>query len=506
MNFFQAILLGIVQGITEFLPISSSAHLVILPYLLGWNIPNEQAFPFDVLVQLGTLLALIIYFRQDLLDLVQSFFSGIKSRQPFKESGSRLVWLIILATIPAGLAGLFLKDLVEQAFGSPAMTAFFLFGTAFLLIIAEVLDKRTKELSKLKWHNALIIGAFQALSIFPGISRSGACISAGMIQNLHRKDASRFAFLMAIPVMLAAGLLGMIDLLKLQNLGQFLPILAVGFLISAIVGYFVIHWLLRFVSQHSLLPFAIYCIIVGIIVLTFNLLLPGSTPSATSSNTAESIYVDSNLDWLIPFATTCNKTVANSSFGIRRIVNIQQDFSSIHYLGYSLPSTENATTFLLGYEKLLVVVSPQNPLEQLTRQQVQQIFSGQTTTWADFAASCPECSANMESSTVAQQAIQNWVYPSNSQLQIVIDSYLQGKPTSDAFLAPTPKILREAIQINPSAIGFLPSRWLDLSVKTVNLLASDSQQLQLPVLASLAHQPDQILTSFLLCLQSSLSK
>lgn len=267
MSLLQAIILGIIQGLTEFLPVSSSAHLVIAPYLFGWNIPEEQIFPFDVLVQLGTLVAVIIYFRKDLIEVVQHFIQGLVQRRPFENPQSRLGWLIILATIPAGLFGVLIKDSVEAVFNSPAASGLFLLVTAALLVAAERIGCRNRPLNQLNWTDALWMGLAQALAIFPGISRSGSTMAAGMARHLDRPSAARFSFLMSIPIMLAAGLLTGLDLVEIPNLVEFLPIVAVGFVTAAVVGYLSIHWLLSYLMRHSLSAFAAYCAALGVVVL-----------------------------------------------------------------------------------------------------------------------------------------------------------------------------------------------------------------------------------------------
>jgi undecaprenyl-diphosphatase len=267
MNFFQAIILGIIQGVTEFLPISSSAHLVILPFLFGWHFPEEQIFPFNVLVQVGTLVAVIIYFWRDLLEIIQAVIKALIARQPFATLQARQGWYLVLATIPAGAAGLLLKDTIEAAFKSPQISAGFLFGTAALLVIAERIGKRNRDLTSIKWLDALFMGLAQILSLFPGISRSGATIAGGMSRHLDRKSAARFSFFMAVPVFLAAGVLGVVDLLAVPNLDSFLPVMATGFITAAIVGYFAIHWLLGFLARRSLYPFAIYCVAFALLTL-----------------------------------------------------------------------------------------------------------------------------------------------------------------------------------------------------------------------------------------------
>ncbi len=273
MTILQAIILGIVQGLTEFLPVSSSAHLVLLPYLAGWNLDQGFAFVFDVLVQSGTLAAVIFYFRKDLLEIIKAWLQGIKQRQLFANENSRMGWYLILATIPAGLAGLLLKDKVEAAFSNPVITAVFLFFTSILLVGAEMYHRQVeragtgKSLGKMTVADAVVVGIFQALSIFPGISRSGATISGGIFRKMDRRGAARFAFLMSIPIMLAAGVLGVKDLLDVPNLGQMVVLIAVGFILAGVVGYLVIRWFIGYLRGKSLLPFAAYCAVLALVVV-----------------------------------------------------------------------------------------------------------------------------------------------------------------------------------------------------------------------------------------------
>ncbi len=271
MTYIQAFILGIVQGITEFLPISSSGHLVIVPYLMGWKFPTEQIFPFNVLIQVGTLLAVIIYFWKDLFTIISDFISGVLSSTPFGPK-TRLGWLLILATIPAVIGGLLFKNLVETAFQSIVATAIFLLLTAVILFLADRFGKNQKSLSDLRWNHAIIIGLFQMAAIFPGVSRSGSTIAGGVLQNLNRKDSARFSFLLSIPVMLGAAALSLKDLFAVSDLSSFLPVLLVGFITSAIVGYAAIHWLLRFLQNHRLRIFAIYCTAVGVALFVTTLI------------------------------------------------------------------------------------------------------------------------------------------------------------------------------------------------------------------------------------------
>ncbi len=267
MTFIQSIILGFIQGITEFLPISSSAHLVLTPYFFNWNIPPEQVFPFDVLVQLGTILAVIVYFWNDLWAILSGWVTALLNKKPFETQNARMGWYVILASVPAGLLGVLVKDQVEAVFHSEISTAIFLFLTAVFLCVAEWLGKRTRDMEKITWLDALIIGIFQGISLLPGVSRSGATITGGMLRNLNRSDAARFSFIMSVPVMLGAGLVSIPDLVEVPNLAGFLPVILTGFVVAAIVGYLAIRWLLSFLRSRSLFWFAGYCVLLGTVTL-----------------------------------------------------------------------------------------------------------------------------------------------------------------------------------------------------------------------------------------------
>jgi len=271
MTFLQSIILGIIQGLTEFLPVSSSAHLVLFPYWLSWNIPATDAFIFNVLVQLGTLLAVIIYFWHDLLGIIKSMVSGVIHQQLFKDPDARLGWLVVLATIPAGIAGLFLKDTVEAAFSSPVATALLLLLTALMLILSEKVSKSIRRSPTPGPKDAIIIGLFQALSIFPGVSRSGSTITGGLLRGMDRSAAARFSFLMSIPIMSAAGVVALLDMATIPNLLTFLPVMTAGFIAAVVVGLLSIKWLMAYIRSHSFMVFAIYCFLVSIFTLVLSI-------------------------------------------------------------------------------------------------------------------------------------------------------------------------------------------------------------------------------------------
>jgi undecaprenyl-diphosphatase len=267
MTLLQAIILGIVQGLTEFIPVSSSGHLVLVPHFLGWHFPEEQKFIFDILVQWGTLFSVFIYFWKDLTSIAKTFSQGILQKKPFTDPDARMGWYLIVATLPAVVFGLLGKNLIEHAFASAKMTGYFLFLTAVLLVIAETVGRRNRSIEKITWLDSLLIGLSQVLALLPGVSRSGATIAGGMTRHLDRSAATRFSFLMSVPVMLGAGVLALKDLAELPGLSDFLLPLLAGFLAALIFGYIAIRWLIAYLSRHSLYLFAGYCTVLGLIVI-----------------------------------------------------------------------------------------------------------------------------------------------------------------------------------------------------------------------------------------------
>ncbi len=262
MNLFHALILGIIQGLTEFIPVSSTAHLLIGQQL--FNIPADEAmFSFLVIVQLGTLISLFAFYWKDLVSILKATFD-FRRATPERNLGI----YIVVATIPALLAGYLLRDAVEALFETPLLQASIrLFSAATLLTLAEVLTRKNRTLDSMTWLDALIVGLFQIIAVFPGASRSGSTITGGLFRGFDRVSAARFAFLMSVPVLLAAGGYEMLDVLQMPNLGNFLPLLAVGFVTAAVVGWFAIKWLIDYLSKRSLYVFAGYCAAAGTICL-----------------------------------------------------------------------------------------------------------------------------------------------------------------------------------------------------------------------------------------------
>jgi undecaprenyl-diphosphatase len=263
MDLIEATLLGIIQGVTEFLPISSSGHLILGRHLLGIQQESQAAFIFDVLVQMGTWLAVVFYYRKDLAAIATDMLRGLRG-QPAPQA--RLGWLIALATLPAVLVGLLIKDSVANDLAGLQLSGIFLVANAALLLLAEWIGKRARTVDSATSRDAVVIGGFQALALLPAVSRSASALAGGMVSNFTRAEAARFAFLMAVPILPAAALVAFLDLGVLPNGDTLALPLIIGFIASAVVGYLSIRWLLRYLSTRSLIPFAVYCLLLGSIV------------------------------------------------------------------------------------------------------------------------------------------------------------------------------------------------------------------------------------------------
>jgi len=273
LNLLESIILAIVQGLTEFLPISSSAHLLMVPWLFGWQAPP---FVFDTSLHLGTLVAILIYFRKDLINLFFSFFRVLKTRNLKNDQDGKLAVGIFIGTIPAGLVGLFFEDTIEAKFHSPYVIGVTLILLGIILWLVDKKSKKEKGLDKIGIKEAVLIGCAQALALIPGTSRSGITMTAALLGNFDRETSARFSFLLATPITLAAGLYKLKDLLEIPMTQDIIINFTVGFIVSAISGYLCIKYLIKFLQKNSFAIFAIYRIIIGLILLIFVAPLIGS--------------------------------------------------------------------------------------------------------------------------------------------------------------------------------------------------------------------------------------
>jgi undecaprenyl-diphosphatase len=260
----QVVILGIIQGLTEFLPISSSAHLVLVPYFLKWEYPPVA---LDAALHFGTFLAILIYFFPEILKILKGLAGSLNPRAKKTSEDkfySSLFWWIVIGTIPAVAVALLFQSQIEATFKAATIPAVFLLFTGVLLALTDTFSNPSRNLGSLNSFKALLIGLFQALSLFPGVSRSGATISGGLTVGLKREEAARFSFLLSLPVVLGATILE-VPSLSWERIspGNFL----IGILVSGIVGMLAIHFFLKLVKRTRLIWFAIYCWLFGIFSL-----------------------------------------------------------------------------------------------------------------------------------------------------------------------------------------------------------------------------------------------
>ena len=264
MTAIKSIILGIVQGLTEFLPVSSSGHLVIFQKLLKFNDPGVL---FEIAVHLGTLVAVIIYFRKDIWEIIQSIFNWRKDAPENIKYAHHLLFHLIIASVITAIIGFAFKDTFESLFENTVLVGFMLIITGSILFASDKIRNTTKK--KMSVPSSLLVGLAQSIAIIPGISRSGATISAGIFTGRTRNLAARFSFLLSIPAILGATLLKIKDMQSAMSSSEVVLNFILGGMVAAIVGYFAISFLLKMIEQAKLFYFSIYCWIIGIITIFF---------------------------------------------------------------------------------------------------------------------------------------------------------------------------------------------------------------------------------------------
>jgi len=256
-DYLHAIFLALLQGFTEFLPISSAAHLILAPRLLGWD---DQGLAFDVAVHVGSLAAVLAYFRLPLAPMVGGWFGSLRGRPA--TPASRLAWAVILGTVPAGLAGLAFKPLVETTLRSPGVIAFTTVVFGLLLGAADWRARGQRQLDSIGWRDWLLVGVAQALALIPGTSRSGITMTAGLFAGMTRESAARYSFLLAVPIVALAGMLDAVELVQ-AGAGVAWGVLALGTAVSGLAAYLCIHYFLKLIERIGMWPFVVYRLFLG---------------------------------------------------------------------------------------------------------------------------------------------------------------------------------------------------------------------------------------------------
>ena len=271
LDIFFAALAGVIQGLTEFLPISSSGHLVLFHDFFDFDLPDNVAF--DVVLHLGTLMALLLFFWRDVIRYILAFFKSFVHWDIRSDIDQRLAWYLLIATVPGVIAGALWEDMIDTALRNTTVVAWMMIIIGIILFFADRWSKQQRTLSSISLSGAIGIGVAQALALVPGVSRSGITIIAGLAQKLNREAAARFSFLLSMPIVAGAGAKKMVDLLTSSNdLAGERIVLATGFVTSAIVGYLCIKFFLKYLQSHSLAVFAYYRVALGIIIIIASML------------------------------------------------------------------------------------------------------------------------------------------------------------------------------------------------------------------------------------------
>jgi undecaprenyl-diphosphatase len=282
MGLLRAVVLGIVQGVTEFLPISSTAHLRIVPELLGW--PDAGA-AYTAMIQLGTVAAVIVYFWADLVRLGRAFFEGLFRGAPLGTQDARLAWYVLVGSLPIGILGLLFKRHIETSLRSLYVIALAMVVLALLLLLAERIAAHQRTLSEMTWKDGIIIGLCQAVALIPGSSRSGTTLTGGLALGFRREDAARYSFLLSVPATAAAGLFEMRHLVRSGEPFTGVDVL-VGTVVAFVSGILAIAWLLRFLRTQSTVVFIVYRLLLGgllLFLLGTGRLNPQGTPEAAQT-------------------------------------------------------------------------------------------------------------------------------------------------------------------------------------------------------------------------------
>lgn len=262
----QALILGVVQGLTEYLPVSSSGHLVLVPYIFNWNSKLINSMEFGVAVHFGTFVGVFFFFIKEWLSMAKTFFTGIGSAERRKQPEWKLLWSIILGTVPGAVLGVLFEGVIEEKLRSPLQVAVLLVVMGVFMFVADRVSKKDKTISDLTYLKAFVIGLFQSVALMPGVSRSGITISIAMLLGFRRDDSAKFSFLLSTPIIAGACLFEGKDII-----GSFgrdgISVFLIGVVSSAIVGYLAVKYLIKFLQKNTLDVFVYYRLILGLLVL-----------------------------------------------------------------------------------------------------------------------------------------------------------------------------------------------------------------------------------------------
>ncbi|MGQ9627515.1 MAG: undecaprenyl-diphosphatase UppP [Anaerolineae bacterium] len=462
MDIIQAIALGVLQGATEFIPVSSSGHLVLVPWLLGWGKPE---LVFDTTLHLGTLLAVLAYFWRDWREIGRGWLKSLTRRGESNATPeARLGWLIIIGTVPAAAMGVALEDFFESLFGSPAWVAALLLVTGAILVLSERLGRRNREMKALSLSDAALIGLAQGLAIAPGISRSGATIAMGLLLGLVREDAAHFSFLLATPIILGAGLLQLFDALSLFAAVKTFPLI-IGFMAASLSGFFCIHFLLSYLRRGRLYLFAAYCGLFGMLSLAVafyggersdptpltHIRVAGSTSMLPLIESLAESYRQEHPQVIFEIQGGGSRL----GYELLSAGKVEIGASSWPLLSESWPGKTKAAEIAL--DGLAIIVHSTNPLEDLTLDQAKDIFAGRIVDWRELSGRTGDILVVSREEGSGSRAAFEALMMKGQEV------------TSTAVVMPGEREVAEYVAAHPNAIGYASACHLTPEVKALRL-------------------------------------
>lgn len=459
MSTLQGFLLGLIQGVTEFAPISSSGHLVLVPWLLGWEVPG---LAFDTTLHLGTLAAVLVFFHPDFLRLGLAFLASIREGSLAGEPERKVAWAILVGILPAAILGFLFEDLFAALFQAPIWSASFLLVTGLILLLSEWrgrLERATKEIDFL---DSLLIGLAQGCALAPGLSRSGMTMGMGIWRGLKRGEAARYSFLLATPIIFGAGLLELLRLMENPPPSGAMEGLVLGFLAAAFSGYLCIKYLLSYLERGRLYPFAVYCWLLGGGILAAILAgsygraepLPPPHIEMAGSDCVRELAEELAESYSQNHPLTFHVKGGGTKAGLKALRQGRVDIA----LASREPEREEREGLLavvIAQDGLALLVNSANKVDSLPLEQVRKIFEGEILDWGEVGGEPGEIMVtSREGGSEAHRAFEEMVMG-------------DGEVTPAAVVVPDGEAMSEWVAKHPQAIGYASMGHLTPQVKAL---------------------------------------
>ena len=461
MSALQALLLGLIQGVTEFAPISSSAHLVLVPWLLGWEVPG---LAFDTTLHLGTLAAVLVFFHSDFLRLGLAFLASIRERTLAGEPERKVAWALLIGILPAAILGLLFEDFFASLFLAPIWSASFLLVTGLILLFSEWRGRLEREMKEITFLDSLLIGLAQGCALAPGLSRSGMTMGIGIWRGLKRGEAARYSFLLATPVIFGAGLLQLLRLMANPPSSGALEGLALGFLVAAFSGYFCIKYLLSYLERGRFYPFVAYCWLLGGGILAA--ILAGSYGRAEPVPPPPIVMAGS--DCIRQLGEELAESYAQAHPALFHIKSggmeaglkaLREGRVDIALVSRELEREEGEglLAMVIAQDGLAILVNPANKLDSLSLEEVRTIFEGRILGWEEVGGEAGEIMVTS--------------YEDGSEVHRAFEEMLMGerRVTPRAIVVPDGEAMIEWVAKHPQAIGYASMGYLGPGVKALQL-------------------------------------